>query len=237
VQAISHSSALRRSSRYCGRPFRVDPAAFRDDLLEFLRASSCLAVRHGGDEIEFHRLHSSHDRAAVAATVQVWRQQTQRHGRGASGLAAVVDLELDASALVANTVPAIDHGLDHPQAATGSGIETRRLQTLSPDTLAGILDLDTQGWTEATNSDGDPLAVAEADVANAVRDEFAHRQLGAKGRVRGEVRYEATDRGACIARRLRARRQPYLELFCRLVRHLQPLRLAADAFFAVPAHL
>jgi hypothetical protein len=59
---------------------RVDPAAFRDDLLEFLRASSCLAVRHGEDEIDVHRLHSvgeRHDRAAVAAAVQLWQQQNR----------------------------------------------------------------------------------------------------------------------------------------------------------------
>jgi hypothetical protein len=33
---------------------RVDPAEFRDDLLEFLRASSCLGVKHGPREIEVH---------------------------------------------------------------------------------------------------------------------------------------------------------------------------------------
>ena len=33
---------------------RVNPAELRDDLLEFLRASSCLAVKHGANEIDVH---------------------------------------------------------------------------------------------------------------------------------------------------------------------------------------
>jgi hypothetical protein len=115
-------------------------------------------------------------------------------------------------------------------------IETRRLQTLSPDTVAGIFDLGPQGGTEATKADGDPLAVAEAHVANAVRDEFAHRQLGAKGRVRREVRYGASDGGACLARRLRGGGVSCTSI-CSASSFAISSRLAADAFFAVPAHL
>jgi hypothetical protein len=51
------------------RPWRC--GLLPPDLLEFLRASLCLAVRHGDDKIEVHRLHSSSDPAAVAAAVQV----------------------------------------------------------------------------------------------------------------------------------------------------------------------
>jgi hypothetical protein len=54
----------------------VDPADLRDDLLEFLRASSCLAVKHGADEIDVHLLNSlsdRHDRAVVAGCVEAWK--------------------------------------------------------------------------------------------------------------------------------------------------------------------
>jgi len=55
---------------------RVDPAGLRDDLLEFLRASSCLGVRHGVREIEVHLLNSvseRHDRAVLAGYVESWK--------------------------------------------------------------------------------------------------------------------------------------------------------------------
>jgi len=59
---------------------RVDPAELRDDLLEFLRASSCLGVKHGHREIEVHLLNSvseRHDRAVLAGCVESWKA---RHG-------------------------------------------------------------------------------------------------------------------------------------------------------------
>jgi len=55
---------------------RVDPAELRDDLLEFLRASSCLGVKHGLSEIEVHLLNSvseRHDRAALAGYIESWK--------------------------------------------------------------------------------------------------------------------------------------------------------------------
>ena len=55
---------------------RVDPAELRDDLLEFLRASSCLGLRHGGREIEVYLLNSvseRHDRAVLAGYVESWK--------------------------------------------------------------------------------------------------------------------------------------------------------------------
>jgi hypothetical protein len=60
---------------------RVDPAEFRDDLLDFLRASSCLAVKRGANEIEAHLLNSvseRHDRAVINGSVAAWQA---RHGR------------------------------------------------------------------------------------------------------------------------------------------------------------
>ena len=59
---------------------RVDPAGLRDDLLEFLRASSCLGVKHGPNEIEVHPLNSvseRHDRGALTGCVEAWKA---RHG-------------------------------------------------------------------------------------------------------------------------------------------------------------
>ena len=55
---------------------RVDPAELRDDLLEFLRASSCLGVKQGSNEIEVHLLNSvseRHDRAALLGCVESWK--------------------------------------------------------------------------------------------------------------------------------------------------------------------
>jgi hypothetical protein len=48
----------------------------RDDLLEFLRASSCLGVKHGTNEIEVHLLNSvseRHDRAAITGCLEAWK--------------------------------------------------------------------------------------------------------------------------------------------------------------------
>jgi hypothetical protein len=56
--------------------FQVDPPELRDDLLEFLRASSCLGVSHGSNEIEAHRLNSvseRHDRAVLVGYVESWK--------------------------------------------------------------------------------------------------------------------------------------------------------------------
>ncbi|MDP9231413.1 MAG: hypothetical protein M3O73_01470 [Actinomycetota bacterium] len=55
---------------------RVDPVDLRDDLLEFLRGSSCLGVRHGSSEIEVHVLNSvseRHDRAVLTGYVEAWQ--------------------------------------------------------------------------------------------------------------------------------------------------------------------
>jgi hypothetical protein len=55
---------------------RVDPGDSRDDLLEFLRASSCLGVKHGSNEIEVHLLNSvseRHDRAVLTGYVEAWQ--------------------------------------------------------------------------------------------------------------------------------------------------------------------
>jgi hypothetical protein len=48
----------------------------RDDLLGFLRASSCLAVKHGTSEIEVHLLNSvseRHDHAAITGCLESWK--------------------------------------------------------------------------------------------------------------------------------------------------------------------
>jgi hypothetical protein len=55
---------------------RVDPAELRDDLLEFLRASSCLGVKQGSSEIEVLLLNSvseRHDRTVLLASVESWK--------------------------------------------------------------------------------------------------------------------------------------------------------------------
>jgi hypothetical protein len=55
---------------------RVDPAELRDDLLEFLRASSCLGVKQGSNEIKVHLLNSvseRHDRAVLLGCVESWK--------------------------------------------------------------------------------------------------------------------------------------------------------------------
>jgi hypothetical protein len=55
---------------------RVDPADVRDDLLEFLRASSCLGVKHGSSEIEVHLLNSvseRHDHALIIRFLEAWK--------------------------------------------------------------------------------------------------------------------------------------------------------------------
>jgi hypothetical protein len=55
---------------------RVHPGDLRDDLLEFLRAASCLGVKHGDDEIEVHLLNSvseRRDRAVVTGCVEAWK--------------------------------------------------------------------------------------------------------------------------------------------------------------------
>jgi len=55
---------------------RVDSVDLRDELLEFLRASSCLGVKHGPNEIEVHLLNSvseRHDRAVLTGCVKAWK--------------------------------------------------------------------------------------------------------------------------------------------------------------------
>jgi len=54
----------------------VDPPRLRDDLLEFLRGSGCLALAEGSDAIETQLLNSvsdRHDRAVLAGLVESWR--------------------------------------------------------------------------------------------------------------------------------------------------------------------
>lgn len=56
---------------------RLNPANLRDDLLKHLRASGCLAVKHGPNEIEAHLLNSvseRHDREVLAAAVGSWQE-------------------------------------------------------------------------------------------------------------------------------------------------------------------
>lgn len=55
---------------------RVDPPNLRDDLLEFLRAASCLAVKHRGSEIDALVLNSvseRHDRVVLSGYVESWQ--------------------------------------------------------------------------------------------------------------------------------------------------------------------
>ena len=61
---------------------RVDPAGLRDDLLEFLRASSCLGLRHGGREIEVYLLNNvseGHDRSTFFVELPLARKRQQAH--------------------------------------------------------------------------------------------------------------------------------------------------------------
>ena len=55
---------------------KIDPPTLRDDLLEFLRASGCLALPEGSDAIETQLLNSvsdRHDRAVLAGLVESWK--------------------------------------------------------------------------------------------------------------------------------------------------------------------
>jgi hypothetical protein len=55
---------------------KIDPAILRDDLLEFLRGSGCLALAEGSDAIETQLLNSvsdRHDRAVLTGLVESWR--------------------------------------------------------------------------------------------------------------------------------------------------------------------
>jgi hypothetical protein len=57
---------------------RVDPSDLRDDLIEFLRTSSCLAVKFGADAVETHLFNSvseRHDRAVLVGYVESWRNR------------------------------------------------------------------------------------------------------------------------------------------------------------------
>ncbi len=60
---------------------RVEPVDLRDELLEFLRASSCLGVKHGTNEIEVYVLYSvsdRHDCAVLTECVQAWQASHSR---------------------------------------------------------------------------------------------------------------------------------------------------------------
>jgi hypothetical protein len=55
---------------------KIDPAILRDDLLEFLRGSGCLALAEGSNAIEARLLNSvsdRHDRAVLTGLVESWR--------------------------------------------------------------------------------------------------------------------------------------------------------------------
>jgi hypothetical protein len=55
---------------------KIDPPTLRDDLLGFLRASGCLALREGSNAIETQLLNSvsdRHDRAVLAGLVESWK--------------------------------------------------------------------------------------------------------------------------------------------------------------------
>jgi hypothetical protein len=55
---------------------KIDPPSLREDLLEFLRGSGCLALTEGSDAIETQLLNSvsdRHDRAVLAGLVESWR--------------------------------------------------------------------------------------------------------------------------------------------------------------------
>jgi hypothetical protein len=66
-----------RSSEYCGDAPSASPSDLRDDLLEHLGASGCLALKHGRNQIEAYLLNSvseRHDREALAAAVGSWQE-------------------------------------------------------------------------------------------------------------------------------------------------------------------
>jgi hypothetical protein len=55
---------------------KVDPPILRDDLLEFLRGSGCLALTAGSNAIETQLLNSvsdRHDHAVLAGLVESWK--------------------------------------------------------------------------------------------------------------------------------------------------------------------
>jgi hypothetical protein len=54
---------------------KIDPAILRDDLLEFLRGSGCLALAEGSNAIETQLLNSvsdRHDRAVLTGLIESW---------------------------------------------------------------------------------------------------------------------------------------------------------------------
>ncbi len=74
VQARARTTAFDR--RPGAMRLMVDPPRLRDDLLEFLRGSGCLALAEGSDAIETQLLNSvsdRHDRAVLAGLVESWR--------------------------------------------------------------------------------------------------------------------------------------------------------------------
>ena len=76
MKAIAQHSSRADCTGTAAVRLRVDPPGLRDDLLEFLRASSCLALKHGADEIEAHLLNSvsdRQDRNVIVACVDAWK--------------------------------------------------------------------------------------------------------------------------------------------------------------------
>jgi hypothetical protein len=64
------------SRRPAAMRLKIDPPILRDDLLEFLRGSGCLALAEGSNAIETQLLNSvsdRHDRAVLTGLVESWR--------------------------------------------------------------------------------------------------------------------------------------------------------------------
>jgi len=64
---------------------KIDPPTLRDDLLEFLRGSGCLALTEGSNAIETQLLNSvsdRHNRAVLAGLVESGERDTP--GRGST---------------------------------------------------------------------------------------------------------------------------------------------------------
>ncbi len=64
---------------------KIDPPILRDDLLEFLRGSGCLALAEGSNAIETQLLNSvsdRHDRAVLTRRRVLESATPQRAGRG-----------------------------------------------------------------------------------------------------------------------------------------------------------
>jgi hypothetical protein len=78
VKAIRVRPAQADPTSTAAKRLRVDTPDLRDDLLAFLRASSCLAVKRGAVEIDAHLLNSvseRHDRAVLVGYLESWKSR------------------------------------------------------------------------------------------------------------------------------------------------------------------